>query len=153
MARVAFLLSIVVAGIPMFSVRAEQAADRRPTKIWNRTGPLGETPKHVTDAYPLSDQQNEGGWVKFEPMSDEFEGDKLDHDQMDGRHVLVEGPTARIVQRKERNRLGRQAASDHAKGEGARESSRSSATRTTRVPHCTPRLDPAMATTRSKPSR
>jgi hypothetical protein len=52
--------------------------DTRPTKIWNRTGPLGETPKHVTDTYPLSDQQNKGGWVKFEPMSDEFEGDGLD---------------------------------------------------------------------------
>ena len=24
--------------------------DIRPTKIWNRTGPLGETPKHVTEA-------------------------------------------------------------------------------------------------------
>ena len=54
------------------------AADKRPTKIWNRTGPLGETPKHVTDAYPLSDQENKGGWVKFEPMSDEFEGKELD---------------------------------------------------------------------------
>ena len=31
-------------------------AQNRPTKIWNRTGLLGETPKHVTDAYPLSDQ-------------------------------------------------------------------------------------------------
>ena len=55
-----------------------QAEDKRPTKIWNRQGPLGETPKHVTDAYPLSDQQNKGGWVKFEPMSDEFEGKELD---------------------------------------------------------------------------
>ena len=26
----------------------------------------------------LSDQQNKGDWVKFEPMSDEFEGDRLD---------------------------------------------------------------------------
>ena len=52
--------------------------EKRPTKIWNRTGPLGETPKHVTDAFPLSDQQNKGGWVKFEPMSDEFEGKELD---------------------------------------------------------------------------
>lgn len=54
---------------------------KRPTKIWNRTGPLGETPKHVTDAFPLSDQQNKGGWVKFEPMSDEFEGKELDRDK------------------------------------------------------------------------
>jgi len=27
------------------------AEEKRPTKIWNLTGPLGETPKHVTDAY------------------------------------------------------------------------------------------------------
>ena len=54
------------------------AADKRPTKIWNRTGPLGETPKHVADAHPLSDQDNKGGWIKFEPMTDEFEGQDLD---------------------------------------------------------------------------
>ena len=50
----------------------------RPKKVWTRVGPLGETPKHVTDAYPLSDQQNKAGWTKFEAMSDEFEGSKLD---------------------------------------------------------------------------
>jgi beta-glucanase (GH16 family) len=53
-------------------------ADKRPTKIWNRQGPLGDTPKRITDAYPLSDQENKGGWVKFEPLSDEFEGKELD---------------------------------------------------------------------------
>lgn len=58
--------------------RAVPTADKRPAKPWNRTGPLGETPEHVTDAYPLSDQQNKGGWVKFDPMSDEFEGQELD---------------------------------------------------------------------------
>ena len=65
---------------PVLAAEGESkpAADRRPTKIWNRTGPLGETPKHVTDAYPLSDQDNKGGWIKFEPMSDEFEGKELD---------------------------------------------------------------------------
>ena len=57
---------------------AAAAPEKRPTKIWNRTGPLGETPKHVTDAFPLSDQQNKGQWIKFEPMSDEFEGKELD---------------------------------------------------------------------------
>ncbi len=40
-------------------------SEKRPTKIWNRTGPLGKTPKWITDAYPLSDQQNQGGWVKL----------------------------------------------------------------------------------------
>ncbi len=54
------------------------AEEEHPTKMWNRTGSLGETPKHVTDSYPLSDQENKCGWVKFEPMSDEFEGKELD---------------------------------------------------------------------------
>jgi hypothetical protein len=36
-------------------------SDKRPTKIWNRTGRLKEIPKRVTDAYPLSDQQNRRG--------------------------------------------------------------------------------------------
>ena len=53
-------------------------SERRPSKIWQCRGPLGETPQRVTDAYPLSDQQNKAGWVKFEPMSDEFEGQTLD---------------------------------------------------------------------------
>jgi beta-glucanase (GH16 family) len=52
--------------------------DHRPKKVWTMVGPLGETPKHMTDAYPLPDQQNKGGWTKFEPMSDEFEGKELD---------------------------------------------------------------------------
>jgi hypothetical protein len=52
--------------------------DARPTKTWTRTGPPGETPEHVTDAYPLSDQENKGRWMKFEPMSDEFDGEELD---------------------------------------------------------------------------
>ena len=37
-----------------------------------------EPVKRVTDEFPLSDQGNKGGWVKYEPMSDEFNGDKLD---------------------------------------------------------------------------
>jgi len=47
-------------------------------KHWTLTGPLGKTPTRITDAFPLSDQQNQAGWVKFEPMSDEFEGAALD---------------------------------------------------------------------------
>ncbi len=47
-------------------------------RSWTRKGPLGEIPKHVTDAYPLSDQQNTNGWVKDESQSDEFTGKKLD---------------------------------------------------------------------------
>jgi hypothetical protein len=45
---------------------------------WTRTGPLGETPERVSDSLPLSDQANAGNWQRFEPMSDEFDGDSLD---------------------------------------------------------------------------
>ena len=45
---------------------------------WNRTGPLGETPKRITDTLPLADQQNRAGWTKFEPFSDEFNSGVFD---------------------------------------------------------------------------
>ena len=72
---------ILLIAQPVVAAETKPAADKQPTKIWNRTGPLGETPKHVTDAYPLSDQDNKGGWVKFEPMSDEFGGKELDRNK------------------------------------------------------------------------
>ena len=55
--------------------------EKRPTKIWTRSGPLGNTPKQVTDAFPLSDQADTGGWTRFEPMTDEFEGKELDRNK------------------------------------------------------------------------
>lgn len=76
--RIFTTLLLVALATSRLTADDQQGPAKRPTKIWNRTGPLGETPKHVTDDYPLSDQQNDGGWVKFEPMSDEFEGDGLD---------------------------------------------------------------------------
>jgi hypothetical protein len=45
----------------------------RPAPAWTRVGPLGDTPRRVTDAYPLSDQEDAAGWVRFGPMSDEFD--------------------------------------------------------------------------------
>jgi beta-glucanase (GH16 family) len=51
---------------------------RRPSNAWLRKEPLGETPKRTTDSYPLSDQENKGQWVKFEALSDEFDGKELD---------------------------------------------------------------------------
>jgi beta-glucanase (GH16 family) len=57
-------------------VRAEE---KRPRRIWDRKDPLGETPKRITDAFPLSDQLNKSGWVKLGAMSDEFEEKELDH--------------------------------------------------------------------------
>lgn len=32
---------------------SQKPVDNRPKVIWNRNGPLGETPRHVTDANPL----------------------------------------------------------------------------------------------------
>jgi len=45
---------------------------------WTRTGGLGATPKHTNPSLPLADQENHGGWVKFEPFSDEFNAPTLD---------------------------------------------------------------------------
>ncbi|MFN7993378.1 MAG: family 16 glycosylhydrolase [Bryobacteraceae bacterium] len=56
------------------AVRKQKPAARS----WTRTGSLGEIPKPITDAYPLSDQGNKGGWIQFEPLTDEFEGKTLD---------------------------------------------------------------------------
>jgi len=78
------IIAFILAALAVQLAQSADGKRRRPSptsdrpKIWNRTGPLGETPKRITDAYPLSDQQNKGGWVKFEPMSDEFEGKELD---------------------------------------------------------------------------
>jgi hypothetical protein len=45
---------------------------------WTRVGPLPNPPERLTDAYPLSDQQNKGHWIKIEDLSDEFDGTNLD---------------------------------------------------------------------------
>ncbi|MEI7731792.1 MAG: family 16 glycosylhydrolase [Verrucomicrobiota bacterium] len=55
-----------------------QAEIDRKDSGWNRAGPLGELPKRITDAWPLVDQRNQGGWVKFEEFSDEFNSGVLD---------------------------------------------------------------------------
>jgi hypothetical protein len=77
MMRSVITLFLAALAISPLSAADKPIPDKRPTEIWNRTGPLGEIPEHVTDEYPLSDQEDEGGWVEFEPMSDEFEGDGL----------------------------------------------------------------------------
>ncbi len=53
------------------------AVDRR-NSGWTRTGELGATPQRVDPALPLADQQNRGGWIAFEPFSDEFNASVLD---------------------------------------------------------------------------
>jgi beta-glucanase (GH16 family) len=88
-----FLTSLAIAGtvIVCLSPTVEAANgtpqrgtgvhEKRPAKIWNREGALGATPKRVTDACPLSDQENKGRWVKFPALCDEFDGTKLDRNK------------------------------------------------------------------------
>lgn len=45
---------------------------------WLRDGELGPTPERVSDALPLSDQNDTGNWLAYEPMTDEFDGETLD---------------------------------------------------------------------------
>jgi len=60
---------------------AKWAAPLPPGHGWTRRGPLGDTPTRATDAFPLSDQANAAGWVRHEPLSDEFDGGALDRDK------------------------------------------------------------------------
>ena len=77
---------------------------------------LSEPVKRVTDAFPLSDQENRTGWVKYEPMSDEFGGDRLDETKwwprnptwkgrqpgfFSPRNVKVEGGMLHLTMKKE----------------------------------------------------
>jgi beta-glucanase (GH16 family) len=66
------LLVIAIIGINSFADGSKSGQN------WIRTGELGQKPKRVTDDFPLSDQANEGSWIKYELMSDEFEGTELD---------------------------------------------------------------------------
>ena len=79
MRDIVLLITVILSGYPASAADPPASgSDKRPTKIWTRTGSLNEAPKRVTDAYPLSDQHNKGGWIAFEPMSDEFQKKELD---------------------------------------------------------------------------
>lgn len=52
--------------------------DEKTIKQWTRQGPLGETPRHTSEAWPLSDQANRGGWRPNPALSDEFGAAALD---------------------------------------------------------------------------
>jgi len=62
-----FVLSI---GLP--------ASQEKKPGTWVRAGELGPKPRQITDAFPLSDQNNIGNWEQYEPMSDEFDRAELD---------------------------------------------------------------------------
>ena len=74
--RIALTTLAVLA--PVALLAQTPSPDARPKKVWNRTGPLGETPKRTTNDFPRSDQGNQGGWTRLESLSDEFDGRELD---------------------------------------------------------------------------
>jgi len=56
-------------------------SEKQKIRDWTRVGELGDTPEHIANTYPLSDQENNSKWTKYKPMSDEFEDGKLDMDK------------------------------------------------------------------------
>ena len=72
--------AMLILPVCAFADTASRAAEGVKPKLkgWVRQGELGAKPKRVTDAYPLSDQANEGNWLRHAPMSDEFQGKNLD---------------------------------------------------------------------------
>lgn len=54
------------------------ATPTRTTEGWTRVGPLGQTPEHVRDDLPLSDQGNRGNWRPVPEAWDDFDGPYLD---------------------------------------------------------------------------
>jgi beta-glucanase (GH16 family) len=98
------------------SLAASATAQEPDTGGWQNVTPDTKPVKRITDKYPLSDQQNRGGWVRYEPMWDEFDGDKLDpakwHDRNPGwkgrqpawfsqTNVTVSGGKLNLTMRKE----------------------------------------------------
>ncbi len=75
-----FLGLVPVAGLICSQelVAGTNAFNEKTIKQWTLKGPLSERPARVSEALPLSDQQNKAGWVKFEPMWDDFNSPTLD---------------------------------------------------------------------------
>jgi hypothetical protein len=71
---------ILVAGLiyPPEIVAEINTFNEKSIKQWTLMGPLSERPERISEVLPLSDQQNKAGWVKFEPMWDEFDQPTLD---------------------------------------------------------------------------
>jgi beta-glucanase (GH16 family) len=74
------ILPLLCATVLITAMTNEQDRGRELSAAWQTLSPLAgsRAVSRVTDAYPLSDQRNQGGWVKYGPMSDEFNGSRLD---------------------------------------------------------------------------
>ncbi|RME55623.1 MAG: glycosyl hydrolase family protein [Caldilineae bacterium] len=73
-------------------------AKYKPEKAFTRRGPLTWSVQRITDAYPLSDQENREGWTLYEPWSDEFDDGVLDTEKwMPYNHVWYGRAPARFL--------------------------------------------------------
>jgi len=72
------LATVTGSVFPQTVAAATNVFNERSIKQWTRKGPLSETPGRISEQLPLSDQQNKAGWVKFDPMWDEFDEPTLD---------------------------------------------------------------------------
>ncbi len=72
----AVLLAVLIR--PPIVVAGTNTFNEKSIKQWTLKGPLSGIPQRVSEILPLSDQQNTAGWVRFEPMWDEFDGPTLD---------------------------------------------------------------------------
>lgn len=77
-ALVTSLLSLLVIVLTDTLRAATNQFDEKSIKQWTLKGALPETPKRGSEFLPLSDQSKDSAWVKFGPMSDEFDWSSLD---------------------------------------------------------------------------
>jgi beta-glucanase (GH16 family) len=92
-AMIRYAVSLLALLVSVLSATLTAAAAEPDRSAWKDLKPdlPVEAPKKVTDRYPLSDQANAGGWEKYEPLSDEFEGKELDPAKWVPRNPTWEG--------------------------------------------------------------
>ena len=61
--RFAAVFALLVAALPLAAADAPSPKfDEKKIKQWTLKGPLGETPRRITETLPLSDQPNKASW-------------------------------------------------------------------------------------------
>jgi beta-glucanase (GH16 family) len=74
---------LVVAAVSLASaqttpgVTSPNLFNEQTIKQWTLKGPLEPKPQQAHEDLPLTDQENKGGWVKFDPLWDDFDGTTL----------------------------------------------------------------------------
>ena len=73
-----FLVAAIVVGSAAVAGESRNQPTTAPRRSGIARARWAKRPSTSPTPTRLSDQQNKGRWVKFEPMSDEFEGKELD---------------------------------------------------------------------------